>query len=50
MNESYDLKGTNRYPDDLTFVSVKDYYNPMAKIQLGARWLDDIIDNNIRNN
>ncbi len=50
MNESYDLKGTNRYPDNLTFVSVEYYYNPMAKIQFGARWLDDIIDNDIRRN
>lgn len=50
MNESYNLKGTNRYPDDLPFVSVKDFYNPLAKIELGARWLDDIIDNDIRRN
>lgn len=50
MNESYNLKGTNRYPDDLTFVSVKDFYDPFAKIVFGARWLDDIIDNDIERN
>lgn len=47
MNESYELTGTNKYPDDLTFVSIEDYYNPMVKIQFGARWLDDIVDNNL---
>lgn len=50
MNESYDLKGSNRYPDNLTFVSVGNFYNPVVKIQLGARWLDDIIDNDLRRN
>lgn len=51
MNESYDLKGNNAYPDDLTFVGIEDFYNPSFKLQFRARWLDDIVDNIvIRNN
>lgn len=46
MNSAYNLKGNKRYPDTLTFISVKDYYDPMVKIQVGARWFDDIVDNN----
>lgn len=47
MNKSYNLTGSNAYPNDLTFVSIEDFYNPMFKLQFGARWLDDIIDNNL---
>ncbi len=47
MNEVYNLTGNNAYPDNLTFVSIEDFYNPMFKLQFGARWLDDIIDNNL---
>lgn len=50
MNLAYDLIGDTRYKDDLTFVSIADYYNPIVKIKFGARWLDDIIDNNLRMN
>ena len=46
MNDYYGLTGETMYPNDLTFVSIKDYYNPMVKIQVGARWFDDIVDNN----
>jgi len=48
MNDIYNLTGSNRYQDDLTFVSIKDYYNPIVKLQVGARWFDDIVDNNAR--
>lgn len=46
MNEYYELNGENAYPDDLTFVSIPNFYNPMFKIEYGARWFDDIVDNN----
>lgn len=52
MNESYELTGTNKYPDDLTIVSVpldiiKDI-NALVidRFSIGARWFDDIVDNN----
>ena len=48
MNEAYELSGDNAYPDDLTFVSIPNFYNPIFKINYGARWFDDIVDNNER--
>jgi len=54
MNTMYNLSGRNRYPDDLTIVSIPldSFKNqnklPMFKIQMGARWFDDIVDNNAR--
>lgn len=51
MNETYHLEGSNAYPDNLTFLSVPNYYNPVVKLKLGARWFDDIVANNaIRQN
>lgn len=51
MNETYGLTGSNRYSDDLTFLSFPlDNLDigklAMFKLQFGARWLDDIVDNN----
>lgn len=46
MNEKYNLTGDNRYQDDLTFVVIPDFHNPMAKMMIGARWFDDIVANN----
>ena len=46
MNKKYGLTGDNAYQDNLTFLVIPDYYNPMVKIQCGARWFDDIVDNN----
>ena len=46
MNEAYELNGDNAYPDDLTFVSIPKFHNPMFKIEYDARWFDDIVDNN----
>lgn len=46
MNRCYGLTGDNAYPDDLTFVVIPEYYNPMVKIQIGARWFDDIVASN----
>lgn len=54
MNELLLLTGDNKYPDDLTIVSVKleDMENYGAVIiprfSIGGRWMDDIISNNIR--
>lgn len=51
MNKHYGLTDSNAYPDDLTFLVIPNYYNPMVKISLGARWFDDIVANNsIRQN
>ena len=51
MNNTYRLTGTNAYDEDITFLSFKlDGLNTgklaMFKLQFGARWLDDIVDNN----
>lgn len=54
FNDKYGLTGNNAYPEDLTFVSISlDSWSemgnlPMLKFQVGARWLDDIVDNNAR--
>lgn len=51
MNNVYGLTDDNAYKDDLTFITIPDYYNPMVKLKLGARWFDDIVANNsIRQN
>lgn len=52
MNDYYHLTGTNRYPDNLTFVSfLLDGLDigklAMFKLRIGARWYDDIVDNNL---
>ena len=47
MNTSYKLTGNNAYSDDLTFVGIGEFYNPMFKARTGARWLDDIIDGDL---
>ena len=52
MNSKYGLTEDNAYPDDLNIVSLPlNNWNelgdlPMIKIQIGARWFDDIVDNN----
>lgn len=51
MNECYRLTGDNAYQDDLTFVVIPNFYNPVFKLAVGARWFDDIVANNsIRQN
>ena len=53
-NRVWKLHGTNAYPDDLAIVSVKlddmkDYNKiVMPRFSIGARWMDDIYDNNVR--
>lgn len=54
MNNLYDLSGDIAYPNNLSFVSIPlDCWSsmgnlPIIKLQVGARWLDDIVDNNAR--
>lgn len=53
MNDTYALTGKNRYDDTLTFLSFRlDGLDvgklAIFKMQFGARWLDDIVDNNLR--
>ena len=53
MNDFYNLTGGNKYPKDLTIVSISgDDINLMplafARFEIGARWFDDIVDNNLR--
>lgn len=53
MNKVLNLTGDNAYSDDLTIVSVRleDMQNSMAvaipRFAVDARWLDDIINNNL---
>jgi hypothetical protein len=46
MNEFCKLTGDNAYPDDLNIFSIKNFKG--LAIQYGARWIDDVIDNNAR--
>jgi hypothetical protein len=46
MNDICKLTGDNAYPEDLNIFSI-DKFRGLA-IQYGARWMDDIIDNNAR--
>ena len=54
MNSMYGLTGSNAYPDDLNIISLpldnwKEMGNlPIIKLRIGARWFDDIVDNNRR--
>ena len=49
MNAVYGLTGSNRYPNDLTIVSLTGIdIMPlvMPRFEVGGRWFDDIVDNN----
>ena len=53
MNETYGLTGSNAYQNDLIFLCfMLDDLDigklAMFKMKFGARWLDDIVDNNAR--
>ena len=54
MNRIYSLTGSNAYLADLNFVSIplSMFKNigklALLKLRVGARWLDDIVDNNAR--
>lgn len=44
MNTLCHLTGTNAYPKDLTIVSIPNFKG--LALNYGARWMNDIIDNN----
>ena len=49
MNDNYCLTGNNKYPDDLSIVSVIDIdllKVVLKRFDIGGRWFDDIVDNN----
>ena len=46
MNNICKLKGSNAYQNDLNIVSIKKY--KCLAMSVGARWMDDICDNNAR--
>ena len=51
MNEMYNLHNDNAYDEDLTIVSVVDIdlmKVALKRFSIGARWFDDIVDNNAR--
>ena len=52
FNDMFELTDANAYQNDLTFLAIDlDNWSalgnlPIYKMQVGARWLDDIVDNN----
>lgn len=51
MNVTYGLTGDNAYPNNLTLVSVTGIDQmkiAFARFDVGGRWFDDIVDNNMR--
>lgn len=53
MNTVYELKGNNRYPDDLNIVAITGIDTApvtIARFQVGARWFNDIVSNNAHRN
>lgn len=51
MNKIYKLTGDNAYPNDLNIVSVdSDSINTfkliLNRFEIGAKWFDDVVDNN----
>jgi hypothetical protein len=52
-NSEWHLTGDNAYPGDLNIVSIKlddmEDFNKVVvpRFQIGARWMDDIYDNNV---
>lgn len=54
MNDSYGLTGDNRYPNDLTIVSIPlselRHFQAtiLARFEIGGRWFSDVVANNAR--
>lgn len=46
MNDICKLSGSNAYPNDLSIVSIKNFKG--LAMFVGARWMNDIVDNNAR--
>lgn len=54
MNHVYNLTGHNAYQNDLSIICFKlaEMENPLGiaipRFELGGRWFDDVVDNNVR--
>ena len=55
MNEAYGLTGDNRYPGDLIILAfpLQECFGDLMpliryRFSVGARWFDDVVDNNAR--
>ena len=46
MNDYYGLTDSNAYNPELTIAVIPNFYNPIFKLGVGARWFDDIIASN----
>ena len=46
MNDYYGLTGDNAYNPELTIAVIPNFYNPILKMIVGARWFDDIVASN----
>ena len=46
MNDYYGLTDSNAYNPELTIAVIPNFYNPMFKMIVGARWFDDIVASN----
>ena len=46
MNDYYGLTDSNAYNPQLTIAVIPNFYNPMFKMIVGARWFDDIVASN----
>ena len=46
MNDYYGLTDSNAYNPELTIAVIPNFYNPIFKLSVGARWFDDIVASN----
>ena len=46
MNDYYGLTDSNAYNPELTIAVIPNFYNPILKMIVGARWFDDIVASN----
>ena len=46
MNDYYGLTDSNAYNPELTIAVIPNFYNPMFKMIVGARWFDDTVASN----
>ena len=46
MNDYYGLTDSNAYNPELTIAVIPNFYNPILKMVVGARWFDDIVASN----
>ena len=46
MNDYYGLTDSNAYNPELTIAVIPNFYNPILKMIVEARWFDDIVASN----